>query len=280
MRISSTGYTFGALVAASAAVSACGMFRGGQPELEVVTRAHYQPFTATYRGVSLGRTTQYFDEQPTHTDFAFEYFVNTDLAAAAQGLAATLVLDSIRLFNGATGGIMPEQVDSAWGTAFTANVGRDGRLSDFAGGEDAGPLAREIADRLLRPFFPIVPDRGVESGDDWSDTTETQMAVNGLDNTIQMISQHSATDWTHQAGERALHIITTSNYTFSGTGDQAGRSFTLEGTGRRHTHRYLSETGRYLGMVSADTSEGEARITDMEIVIPINQTHIDSILIR
>jgi hypothetical protein len=260
-------------------MSACGVFRG-QPEPILVTRANYQPFTANYRGVSFGRTTQYFDEQPTHTDFGFEYFVTTDVTAAAEGLAATLVLDSVNLYDGATGGVSQEHVDSAWGTAFTATMGSDGRLADFSGGEYAGPLAREIADRLLRPFFPIVPGLGAEPGAEWSDTTENRMAVNGLDNAIQMVSQHSASDWTQHAGERALHIVTVSSYTFSGTGDQAGSSFTLDGTGKRHTHRYLSDTGRYLGMVSADTSEGEARITDMEIVIPIHQTRIDSLLIR
>jgi hypothetical protein len=156
----------------------------------------------------------------------------------------------------------------------------DGRLAGFGGGESSGSFARELADRVLKPFFPILPEEGAEPGAAWSDTVDTRMMANGLDNNIQLISDHSAVEWTRFAGERALYILTFTEYSFSGAGIQAGRSFILEGTGRRYIHRYLSETGRYLGLVSADSSAGEARITDMEMVIPIYQTRVDSLAIR
>jgi len=257
----------------------CGLF-GGKTEPVTITRANYQPFGANFRGVSFGRTTQYFDEQPTDTDFGMEYFVRTDVEAMEDGLAATLVLDSALLFDGATAGIPQAQVDSARGTTFRAAMGQDGRLTDFTGGEMSGGLAQELADRVLETFFPILPARGAEAGDMWSDTVETQMVVNGLDNSIRLISEHSAIDWTLHAGERALHILTVTNYTFSGSGTQSGRAFTIDGNGRRHIHKYLSEGGRYLGLVSADTSDGEARITDLDMVIPIHQTRIDTLSIR
>ena len=281
MRFPTALGTFTALVMTSLGLAACGL-SGGKAEPVTITRANYQPFGANYRGVSFGRTTQYFDEQPTETDFGLEYFISTDVAVAGagEGLAATFVLDSVLLLAGATGGVSAAQVDSARATTFRANMARDGRLTDFVGGGLSGGLARELADRVLRPFFPILPEQGAETGAVWADTVETQVVVNGLDNSIRMLSEHSAIAWTLLAGERALHVITVSSYTFSGSGTQSGRSFTIDGNGRRHIHSYLSESGRYLGLVSADTSDGEAHITDMEMIIPIHQTRLDSLSIR
>lgn len=279
MRFPTALGTSAALLMTSIGLAACGL-SGGKAEPVAITRADYQPFGANYRGVSLGRTTQYFDERPTETDFGLEYFISTDVAFAGEGLAATFVLDSVLLFAGATGGISVAQVDSARATTFRASMARDGRLTDFVGGELSGGLARELADRVLRPFFPIIPEQGAESGAVWADSVETQVVVNGLDNNIRLLSEHSAIAWTLHAGERALHIFTVSSYTFSGSGTQSGRSFTINGNGRRHIHSYLSESGRYLGLVSADTSDGEAHITDMEMIIPIHQTRLDSLSIR
>lgn len=260
-------------------VGACGLFKGN-PLPELVTRTSYQPFAVNYRGVSFGRTTQRFDEQATETEFGLQYFVRADVVAAGDALEATFVLDSILLFDGATGGVSQAQVDSARGATFFANLASNGRLTSFRGGESSGSLALEVADRSLKPFFPLIPDQGAEAGSVWVDTLDTQMAVNGLDNVIQLVSEHEATEWTRFAGQRALHILTVSNYMFNGSGTQAGRDFTIEGSGRRHIHRYLSEDGRYLGLVSADTSDGQARLTDLNMVIPIQQTRIDSLSIR
>ncbi len=279
MRLLTTVSTLWPLVTVSVGLAGCGLL-GRKTEPVTIARTSYQPFGANYRGVSLGRTTQYFDEQPTETEFGLEYFVSTEVDTAGVGFVATMVLDSVLLFDGATGGVSQSQADSARGAAFRADMARDGRLADLAGGELAGGLARELADRVLRPFFPILPAGGAESGAVWADTIDAQIVVNGLENTIRLLSEHSAVAWTLHAGERALHIVTVSNYTFSGAGTQSGRAFTIDGHGRRHLHRYLSETGRYLGLVSTDTSDAEARITEMEMVIPIHQTRTDSLSIR
>ena len=266
-------------MAVSVGVAACGVFRGN-PQPELVTRTSYLPFGGDYRGVSFARTTQRFDEHATQTDFGLQFFVRTDVIPAGDALQATFVLDSILLLDGATGGISGAQVDSARGATFFANLAANGRLTDFGGGESSGSLAGELADRSLKPFFPLIPGQGVEAGAAWADTLETQVVVNGLDNNVMLVSEHAAIAWTVYAGERALHIITVSDYTFDGSGTQSGREFTFEGRGRRHIHRYLSEMGRYLGLVSTDTSDAEAQLTDLDMVIPIQQTRIDSLTIR
>ena len=279
MRFPTTGWTAASLMAVAVGVTACGLFKGS-PQPELVTRTSYQPFGANYRGVSVSRITQHFEEQGTETEFGMQYFVRADVIPAGTTLETTFVLDSILLFDGASGGISETQVDSARGATFSGILAPNGHLSDFGGGESSGSLARELADRSLRPFFPLIPAQGAEAGAAWADTVATQMVVNGLDNTVQLVNEHSALEWTLHAGERALHIVTVSNYTFNGSGTQSGREFTIEGHGRRHIHSYLSEAGRYLGLVSADTSEGQALLTDLDMVIPIYQTRIDSLSTR
>lgn len=279
MTFPTTARTAATLMAVAVGVTACGLFKGN-PQPELVTRASYQPSSVNYRGVSFGRTTQRFDEHATETQFGLQYFLRTEVIPAAGALEVTFSVDSILLLEGATGGISGAQVDSARGATFFARLTTNGRLTDFSGGESFGSLVGELADRSLKPFFPLIPDQGAEAGAVWVDTLETQMVVNGLDNHIRFVSEHAATEWTLHAGERALHIITVSNYTFNASGTQAGREFTIEGRGRRHIHRFLSEDGRYLGLVSADTSDGEAQLTDLDMMIPIRQTRIDSLSIR
>jgi len=258
--------------------SGCSLF-GGSPDPEPVRRAYYQPFGASYRGVSYTQTRQNFDDNTTETDFGLRYFIRADVDSAESGLSVTLQLDSIAVDEGARGGVTQQQVDSAGGAVFQANLEPNGRLSNFYGGESSGGLASELADRILKRFFPIIPGHGAEVGAAWVDTLDSRMVVNGMENTVSLISEHTALDWTTHAGERALQIATMANYTFTGSGSQAGNDFTLEGSGRRHITRFISEQGRYLGLVSADTSDGEAQVPALGIVIPIQQTRNDSLKI-
>lgn len=267
-----------ALLFLAVAVGGCGLF-GGRSEPKPVTTATYRPFSADYRGVSLTRTSQHFDDQGTETRFGLRYFVHTNVAADSGSLTVAFSLDSIFLEENASAGISSAQVDSARGARFKATLAPTGRLTDFRNPTQSGSLARELADRLLETFFPAIPYKGAEAGATWVDTVHTEIAVNGMENDVRLVNQHAATAWRLKAGERALHIETTSVYTFTGSGSQAGRSFTIEGSGRRHIDRFISEEGRYLGLVSADTSDAEALIEDLDMVIPIHQTRVDTVSI-
>ena len=235
MRFSTTIWTTAALTAVTVGVAACGLFKGN-PQPELITRTSYRPSSVSYRGVNVGRTIQRFDEHATETEFGLQFFVRTEVAPAGDALEATFVLDSILLLEGAAAGISASQVDSARGATFSAKLTTNGRLTDFTGGVSSGSIARELADRSLKQFFPLIPDQGVEAGAVWADTLDTHRVVSGLDNNIRLVSEHAALDWTLHAGERALHILTVSDYTFSGSGIQSGREFTIEGRGRRHIH--------------------------------------------
>lgn len=278
MKFPTTRWTVATVLVVAVAVSACGLL-GGKPRPGLIMTINYGPFGGSFRGVSIARTTQHFDEHGTETDFGVEYFVRSNISQAQGAFEATFVLDSVLLLPGAAGGITEQQVDSARGVAFQATLAPNGRLTNFVGGETAGILGREIADRALKAFLPMLPERGVYAAARWADTVDTRMTVNGLDNSIHLINEHYATGWTVHAGHRTLRILSVSNYTFNASGSQSGRAFTVSGRGRRHIHSYVSEDGRFLGLVSNDTSIAEARLADPDFVIPIQQTRIDSLLI-
>ena len=242
-----------------------------------VAAVRYQPYGAGYRGTTFTWVEQRFDDRATEIRFGLRYFLHAAVTGTQSPLEVEFVIDSIGLGGRPTAGISQAHVDSARGATYHATLSTAGRLSGFSGGEGAGSVATELTDRVLQQFFPLLPDEGVRPGARWADTVDSRMSINGIEHEVLLASSHEALQWTSHAGRRALHILSTSSYTFSGSGTQAGHTFTIEGRGRRHAHKYIGDDGRYLGLVSADTSEGEARVLDLDIVIPIRQTRVDSL---
>jgi hypothetical protein len=241
--------------------------------------ASYQPHEVAYSGVTHGRVEQTFNNQLAESEFGLKYFLGVEVVQAQGALDVTFTLDSITEATGFPGGSITARIDSAAGAVFTARLARDGALEDFDGGSSSGSLVRELADRVFEQFFPRIPPTGAEPGMQWTDTLTSEATVGGVENTVQSTNQYRATEWTSFAGQQALHIEAISEYTFSGSGVQAGQDFTLEGQGRRHFHQYLSENGVFLGFVSADTANAEARLTDAGITIPVQQIRADTLSI-
>ena len=256
----------------------CGLV-GGRTEPELIVSTHYRPFSASYRGVSIARTQQQFDIQTTETAFGMEFFLRADVSDTLGLMRTSLTVDSVSLHEGATGGFRPVHEDSAQGAAYNAVLQADGRLVDFGGGEPSGSLAKELAERALKHFFPHIPETGVESGARWTDTLSNDVNIEGVANIVRTIGEHAALGWTNYAGVRAIHIRTTSEYELTGEGTQMGREFTISGSGRRHSDRYVGEDGRYLGATSVDTTHIQAILTASGDVVPIHQVRVDSIVI-
>ncbi|MDJ0766948.1 MAG: hypothetical protein QNJ97_28495 [Myxococcota bacterium] len=259
--------------------SGCGLI-GGKAEPEPISSTHYRPYRASYRGISSSEIQQQFDIQTTETAFAFEFFLRVSVDDSFGSMETDLAVDSVFLRDGASGGFGSSQVDSARGVEYQATLHPDGRLIDFAGGEQGGSFAAEIADRVLKQFFPLIPDSGVKSGVRWADTLSNDVNIDGVTNVVRTISDHAAMGWTDYAGVRAMRIQTTSVYELSGEGNQMGRDFTITGTGRRSSDRYVGEDGRYLGSVSVDTTRLQALLTASGDIVPIHQVRVDSIIIE
>jgi hypothetical protein len=239
----------------------------------------YQPHEAFYVGVTHGQVEQTFNNQVAESEFSLAYYLTVVVMGEQDALRVTLTIDSIAAVTGFPGGSLDARIDSSVGAEFTAGLGENGALQDFSGGESSGSLVQELADRVLEQFFPLIPATGVGPGMEWTDTLTSEATVGGVKNTVQTVNHSSSIEWTTYGGERALHIETVSDYTFSGSGVQAGQDFSLDGQGRRHSHQYLSERGIYLGLVSADTAHAEAQLTDAGITIPVQQIRADTLSI-
>jgi len=242
-------------------------------------RAKYQPFGASYRGVTHSRIEQTFNNQSDVTEVGMRYYVTADVIQSDSLLHATLTIDSITHVVASRAGTTGAQTDSARGVTYTGTLSQSGALSGLSGGDGGGSLAEELSSRLLARFFPVIPDDGVEPGVIWTDTLETSATLGGVENTVHTIRRHEATEWTNYGNHIALLIHTESDYSFSGAGVQVGQAFTLEGHGRRYSSQYLGADGRFLGFVSADTSEAEAHLTEAGIMIPVRQTRADTLTI-
>jgi hypothetical protein len=258
-------------------LSAC----GGQPSEEVAPEAPlgYQPFAASYEGVTRARIEQTYNELTDVNELGMRYDLTVEVAPAATPFPVTLRLDSISDAWGFIADSLPARLDSARGAAYTAALAPTGQLLDFAGGDSAGSLASELADRLLQSFFPRIPASGLLPGTQWTDTLVTTASLGGVENTVRSLREHHATGWTSYVARPALHIVTNTTYSFTGSGVQVGQPFTLEGEGRRHTHHYVTRDGIFLGLVSADTARAEAHLSDAGITIPILQTRVDTLAI-
>ena len=254
----------------------------GPKEPEVLTPEPprgYQPFSASYHGITHARIEQTYNNQAEVNNVRMHYYVAVEVAAADSQLNARLVLDSISEVEGIPHENLSARTDSARGVTYAGVLARDGSISDFGGGESGGSLAKELADRVIKPFFPLIPEHGAEPGVSWTDTLETVASLGGVENNVRSVREHRATEWTTYAGQPALLIETTSSYTFSGSGVQVGQEFTLEGQGRRHTSQYMGVDGRFLGLVSADTADAEANLKEAGITIPVHQTRADTLTI-
>jgi hypothetical protein len=237
----------------------------------------YSPFEASYEGVTRARIEQTYNYQTDVNEIGMRYHVTVDVVGADSGLNATLVLDSITDVSGIPAGHIGERTDSARGTTYSGMLAPSGELLGFRGGAGGGSLARELAERVLASFFPRIPATGTRPGAHWADTLETTASLGGVNNTVQSLREHRATEWTTYVGRRALLIVTSSTYTFSGSGVQVGQEFTLEGRGRRHSHFYLRPDGMFLGFIAADTADATAYLTEAGITIPVHQTRADTL---
>lgn len=236
----------------------------------------YRPYHASYRAVTHGRVEQEFSGQVTASDFTMHYYVTARLEPGDSIPRLILTLDSVPVLQGTAMGFSASEAARAQGATFTGTLAPTGEILDFAGGDTSITLVQQLASRL-RQFFPRIPAAGVHPGATWVDTTESASTSSGLKVTITSVNQHEAADWAERPGGRALHIRSVSVYTMSGSGAQGAQRFTIQGTGVRRGHEYLSADGRYLGYTASDTSHATAEVADMGIVIPIVQTRSDTV---
>ncbi|MGD8726126.1 MAG: hypothetical protein PVH40_00710 [Gemmatimonadales bacterium] len=241
---------------------------------EVPARFTYAPFDVTYRLASHTHQEQEFGGQINASDFALHWY----LTALYSPPSITLTVDSVPELSGAAQGVSQTELEQAGGVVFTGSLSPTGQVSDFSGTEDSGAFVQQLAQSIER-FLPRLPEGGVAPGQTWTDTLESTTGSGGLDIDVVLITRSEAASWAQHRGARALLVTTNTDYSLSGGGSQMGTEIDLSGTGIRHGTLYLSEDGRFLGGVSADTANMTATVAAMGAIIPVFQTRYDTVTV-
>jgi hypothetical protein len=235
---------------------------------------HYQPGTMVYQLVQHRHVEQVFQGQPLATEVATRITLTVSLALGDSGLAATFVIDSIALEGGPV--FSDAAVTGARGARFDGTLLADGSLTPLDISDPANPLLQQLA-FLLQDFFPGTPRAGVTAGAHWTDTTAERGTSGGADIELRSINARSSSAWSTVAGVPRLEIRTDATIEISGSGAQAGQSFTVVGGGRGHGLHYLANDGRLMGGSRADTVTMTIELSGTGITIPVSQRTADTL---
>lgn len=236
----------------------------------------FAPGATSYRRASYSQVEQQVGGQTQRISVALVYFVSATLTRDGDRTTASLTVDSVPLYE--SDGPAAAFAERARGAKFTGDLAPNGAITGLSGADSANKLVQQLTEDM-RSFYPRIPPAGVAPGARWSDTTETTSKSGGPPLTILAISQHEAGVPADSGALRALPIRTLTSYTFSGSGAQGGQAYSVQGEGRRCTLERLGAGGRFLGMVSADTSTYTISLHGLDVSIPGRQTRADTLSI-
>ncbi len=97
---------------------------------------------------------------------------------------------------------------------------------------------------------------------------------------LRAVTHYTADDqWTHEDGRSTMTVGWEREYSVSGTGEQFGQRFRLDGTGSTSGRSSFSADGTYLGTAKSDELSGEILIESMGTTIQLRQTQTDTVRI-
>ena len=239
----------------------------------VVRTVRYAPGTMRYRLVSHSHQEQQIEGNKQEGNFLLEYLVTVTLAPdTGERLRFTATIDSMR----AEGGMVTAaDINRAKGARLSGEMGPDGQVTGFGGDSLLTGQMQAVAS-TLRQFFPRIPPQGAEPGRQWSDTAETKTSGSPAI-TLHSVNDRRIGDWSDQGGQRTLPIDVSAKYTITGTGQQMGQDFTLNGSGVRISRQSISAQGRYLGATGRDSSTVTVSLTSMGMTFPSVQLRSDTV---
>ena len=238
---------------------------------------HYAPVRASYLAVSRRNVEQDMQGTTQHTETILRVEVASELRPVDSGFEATFTIDSIlQLEMPGASGVEARRLE---GRRYSGLTSPTGEFTDFDPGTATSPLAQQITN-IIEQFFPTVPGDGVEEGSVWTDSTANVGNNGGAEITTTAVTENHAESWTQFLGQDALVVSWVSQYRFTGSGEQLGQPFTIDGSGERRGQHYLGRDGKLLGSISSDSSTAEATIATFGMSIPIRQSAADSILLR
>jgi hypothetical protein len=219
---------------------------------------------------------QDFTGVPPTIDLKYALYLTATIGGPADstgGLPTTFTVDSIAVDSASQ---LPPQIDLSAARGFRV-TGRLSPTGEFLSGPcDTSAAIASLGNLLprFRSFFPRLPAGGVAPQTSWTDSTtasDSASCSGGATITTRSQNRRAATTWEEREGTRALRLESTATYQFSGSGDQGGSPFTLNGSGMGTGVQFLSNDGRYLGGELRDSSTLTIDLPAQGVTIPRRQ---------
>ena len=268
-----------ALAAVTSVAAACAFVGSGSIEEEAPTPTafNFRPTSAAYISVSHRSVERGVDGRTRSEETLLSYLLTTEVTQGDSAMTATFVVDTVT--SATASNIQPQEIGRATGATFIARLTSTGQLTDFSARETGSPLLLQLANQLGE-FFPTVPLGGIRPGLTWVDSTEAPRDQGGALLMLRAVTHYTADDqWTHEDGRYTMTVGWEREYSISGTGEQFGQPFRLDGTGSTSGRSSFSDDGTYLGTVKSDELSGEILIESMGTTTQLRQTQIDTVRI-
>jgi len=237
------------------------------------TSLRYTSSTSRYRIETQQHTEQEMMGNSTVIDATVMQLLTVTLAPQADGLALTVMMDSVGLTTTAPGGEAAAAAAAAamTGKRFTGSVTPAGRVTALSSPDSATEQVAQMMNGV-RALLPELPGGTFATGREWIDTVSTTTTLGPLNMTTRAIRTHRVAGWEARDGARALHLTTQSAYTVSGAGEAQGTPLEMAGAGRSTSDRYVSATGVFLGGTESDSAEINVNVVSMGMSIPVRRS--------
>jgi hypothetical protein len=202
-------------------------------------------------------------------------YLHVAIVPDTAGFVATIVLDSI---HAAVGGVpaVPDSVIPARGTRWTASLTPEGRLSALK-----ADRSTTLGDQLgsnLRSLFPDLPAGGVQSGMEWTDTTEVPIRADAFDATERSITSYRAADSDDPRAKKAIKLESTGSYQRRGKGTQYDQQMEMTASGNRTAVHYMNPDGTLASARGSDAGELTITIPAVGQTVPVKLAGTFSIM--
>jgi hypothetical protein len=195
-------------------------------------------------------------------------YLHLTLAQDTSGYLATIVLDSLQA---AVGGVpaSPDSVIPARGTRWTATLSPDGELSALKA-DRSTTLGDQIGSNL-RSLFPVLPPGGVQSGLEWTDTTEVPIRADAFNAVERSLTRYRAGESDDARAKKALKLESNGTYQRSGKGTQYDQQLEMTASGSRSAVHYLNPDGTLASARGSDSGDMTITVPAVGQTVPVKQ---------
>jgi hypothetical protein len=195
-------------------------------------------------------------------------YLSVTLLPDTSAYQVTIVLDSLQ----ATAGGVPAMLDSlvpAWGTRWTAKLTPEGKLSALTA--DRSTTLGDQVGATLRSLFPALPPGGVETGMEWTDTTNVPIRADAFDATEHGVTSYRAVDSDDPRARKAIKLESNGSYERTGKGVQFEQQLEMSGKGTRTAVHFLSQDGALISARGSDAGDMTISVPAVGQTVPVKQ---------